>query len=295
VAFGFASATVFNGCDYAFRSNETLDIECPSTNKLIVVAGSCEIQIGTQTGLKSLAFKNGTEDFTIQAGIEGIKYTVTKDGFLCPFAGTGEKTGKYTQSSAVTVQSPSGTTISVDPEVPPPPGVFTASSYPTTVTATSALGNGYFNTEAGAMECAAHFEGSYTEASTTLTITPTYTSCRAFGFVSATINLNGCDYVFHGNGEVDLACPAGKAILIAAGNCEATIGAQSGLKSISLKNNGNHIDAQASIKGIKYTVTKDGFLCPFAGTGEKTGGEYIQNEAVTVKPVSGGTSISIDN
>jgi len=171
---------------------------------------------------------------------------------------------------------------------------FTSNSYPTTITATSPLSNDDFKTEAGSVECAGHFTGEATEASSTQTVNASYSECRAFGFASATVAMNGCDYVFHSNGEVDLECSGTNKVVITAGACEIQIGTQTGLKSVALTNNGNHIDVKASVKGIAYTVTKDGFLCPFSGTGAKTGAEYLQNNAVTVKPVSGGTDLTID-
>jgi hypothetical protein len=50
---------------------------------------------------------------------------------------------------------------------------YTASSYPTTGTATSALGHDTFITEGGRVECASHFQGTLTAASSSLTVTPT--------------------------------------------------------------------------------------------------------------------------
>jgi len=177
--------------------------------------------------------------------------------------------------------------------------LFTANAYPTTVTATSALGNDDFNTEAGSVECKSHFEGTLSEASSDITITPTYTECKAFGFASATVNMNGCDYTFTIHQfprtiTVDLLCGAGKNVIITAGACEIQIPAQSELSFGTIAQNGNHVDIQANFSNINYTVTKDGFLCPFNGTGNKSGATYTQNAAVTVKPVSGGTSISFD-
>ena len=292
-AFGFAEATVFNGCDYVFHNDGSFDIECPSTNKIIIVAGACEVQVGTQTGLKLVTFANETGDITAQASIEGIKYNVTKDGFLCPFSGTGERTtGKYTQISPVTAQSTSGASLVFDPL--PPPETFTSNAYPTTATATGELGNGNFKTEAGSAECKSHFEGTFMEVTTILTVAPTYTECKSFGFASATVNMNGCDYVFHANGEVDLECSGANKVVITAGTCEVQIGTQTGLNSVSLSNNGNHINFKANITGIAYTVTKDGFLCPFGGTGAKTGATYTHSSALTLKPVSGGTDLTVD-
>ncbi len=167
---------------------------------------------------------------------------------------------------------------------------FTASKYPTAATAASEKGNDDFKTEAGSVECKASFAVDALEGpSETATVTPTYSECQAFGFLSATVNMNGCDYVFHTNGEVDVECPAGKVITIVASTCEATVGTQTGLKSVALSNSGAGISAQANVTGIAYTVTKDGFLCPFNGTGAKTGASYVQNKAVQVSSTNGAT------
>jgi hypothetical protein len=166
---------------------------------------------------------------------------------------------------------------------------FTASSYPTSATASSAKGNDDFKTEAGSVECKAHFHvGPLSAASETVTVQPTYSECVAFGFVGATVSMNGCDYVFHSNGEVDVACGSGK-ITIVAGTCEVQIGAQSGLSKVDLANSGTGVSAQATVTGVAYTVTKDGFGCPFGGTGAKTGATYTQNAAVQVSSTNGAT------
>jgi hypothetical protein len=167
---------------------------------------------------------------------------------------------------------------------------FTASKYPTSGTATSEKGNDDFNTEAGSVECKAHFHvGPLTEPSETVTVVPTYTECKAFGFLNATVNMNGCDYEFNVNGNVKVLCPAGKSIIITAGTCETTIGAQGPLSKVDLANSGTGISAQATVTGIAYTVTKDGIGCPFSGTGAKTGATYTQNTAVLVSSTNGAT------
>jgi len=176
---------------------------------------------------------------------------------------------------------------------------YTASSYPTTAKATSEVGNDVFTTEGGTVECKSEFSGTLSEASSTLTVTPHYTNCKAFGFATATVTMNECNYIFHRvtgeSSEVTVNCPAGKVITVVAGNCEATIGTQAGkLSSVATSNSGSHVNAQANVTKIAYTVTKDGFLCPFAGTGAKTGATYVQDEPVTLIPTSGGSSISVD-
>jgi len=185
---------------------------------------------------------------------------------------------------------------------------YTASSYPTTGTATSTLGNDIFTTEGGTVECKSHFVGTLSEASNTLTVTPTYTSCKAFGFAHATVNMNGCAYVFHRvapeppatvstNSNVTVECPEEpekKSIQILAGNCEVSVGAQGQLSTVETHNSGNHVNAKANVGGIAYTVLKDGFLCPFLGTGAKTGATYKQGLPITLAPVEGGTSVKVD-
>jgi hypothetical protein len=166
---------------------------------------------------------------------------------------------------------------------------FTASGYPTSFTAASEVGNDDFKTEAGSVECKGHFTGSSSGPSETMTVNAEYTGCRAFGFLSASVNMNGCDYVFHTNGEVDLECSGSNKIVITASTCEVQIGTQTGLKSVALANGAGDITAKANVGGIAYTVTKDGFGCPFGGTGAKTGATYTQNNAVTVASTSGTT------
>src|SRR4051812_5259414 len=125
-------------------------------------------------------------------------------------------------------------------------GKFTAGSYPATFTTESAKGNDTFITEAGTVECQSHFEGTLAEASTTVTVKATYTNCRAFGFLSATVNMTGCDYLFHiesaapsdsYTGSSDLVCPAGVSVDIVASTCTATIPGQTGIKPIDFTNN----------------------------------------------------------
>jgi hypothetical protein len=297
-AFGF-EATVIMGCDYVFHADGAVDIECPATNKIVITAATCEVQIGTQTGLSKVALSNGTGDINAKASVSGIKYTVAKDGFGCPFSGTGEKTGgTYTQGSAVTVSSTNGASVSVD--VVPPPVSFTMSSYPTTVTGESAVGNDTFTTEAGTMECKTHYSSTSSSANSQLTVKTTITGCRAFGFLEATVNMGSCDYLYKsltGSGDnwsaaVDIKCtnPA-EPIRIIAGTCEVTIGEQSLGGSVSITNNtaAGDMSIKAGMSGINYNVLKDSFGCPFGGTGAKTGATYTQHSAVTFDSTNGAT------
>ncbi|HST69684.1 MAG TPA: hypothetical protein VLI94_08525, partial [Solirubrobacterales bacterium] len=74
---------------------------------------------------------------------------------------------------------------------------FRAGTYPATLHASSALGNEVLKTEAGTVECSGSHHDELSEASTTLSLNPTYTSCKAFGFATATVTTSGCAYVLH--------------------------------------------------------------------------------------------------
>ena len=178
---------------------------------------------------------------------------------------------------------------------------YTAASYPTTGTATSALGNDVFTTEGGTVECASHFEGTLTAASNTLTVKPTYTGCKAFGFVEAKVEMGNCDYLFTTPTktatdvytiQADVRCTSGT-IKVIASSCEITIGEQNpgGHVIATLDTNTpatpNDVTVQATVTGINYTVVKDGFLCPFNGTGAKAGGTYSQKAAITFASTNG--------
>jgi len=187
---------------------------------------------------------------------------------------------------------------------------YTASSYPATATGANTKGSEVFTTEGGKVECDSHFEGSLNAASSTLTVTPKYTSCEAFGFLEATVNMEGCDYLFHATSttttDVDVVCPAGKSIKITAGTCKVEIkgvvevthkegekvvvtvaGINQGLKSVGTSSPFPNVIAKPNVTGIAYTVTQDGFLCPFNGTGNKTGATYTGE--VTLSRVGGGS------
>jgi len=184
---------------------------------------------------------------------------------------------------------------------------FTCSTYPCTATGSSLSGAEKFTTEAGTVECDSHFlvekynatKEDITGPTSTVTVTPTYTNCKAFGFLSATVNVEGCDYVFHATEfvsagdykhHVDVVCPAGQSIKIVASTCKAEVGGQTGLTTAKTTNNaGGTVTVQPEVANISMTVTQDGFGCPFGGTGKKTGSYHGD---VVISRVGGG-SISV--
>jgi hypothetical protein len=168
---------------------------------------------------------------------------------------------------------------------------FTAASYPAFFEGEAERGAGYVTTEAGKGECGGSSSATLNEASSTLTISNfTPTECQAFGF-SATVSTNECSFLVHigsGSGDTytgsgDLLCPTGKAIVTNAGACVTEVFPQSGGVTIEYTNNTaeGKVEAEVTFSSINYNV-KDGFLCPFNGSGERTGGTFTQLEPAIV-------------
>jgi hypothetical protein len=162
---------------------------------------------------------------------------------------------------------------------------FTTDFYPATVHASNTAGNETITTTGGTIQCDTAYHAELKEPSTTLSITPTYKNCVAFGFLGASVNFNGCKYLLHLYEQnaadkfaagFDIVCEAGKSIEVAAGTCKIQIGAQAGLKSVSLINNTEATPApdltfQPNVTKLALNVVTDGFGCPFPGTGASTG------------------------
>jgi hypothetical protein len=189
---------------------------------------------------------------------------------------------------------------------------FKADLYPVTIHGSSVFGNEVINTEGGKVECAVSYHAELKEASSTLALAPTYTNCEAFGFLSAaTVSPEGCTYLLHISEQsaedkyktsFDIACPAGKSIKIVASTCKAEIASQGGLGFITLINDTEatpkrDITFDPEVSGLAYTVTQDGFLCPFSGTGSKTGGAYTASSPTTLtgqSPSSPETKVGVE-
>jgi hypothetical protein len=128
------------------------------------------------------------------------------------------------------------------------------------------------------------------EATETLTATPTYSKCTSAG-KEMTVTATGCSYVLHAGsetstnvftGELDVSCSAEKAIKISGRNCESKIETQSKLSGLSNTDNLGSSPQNFTLKltptKMKYNKTKDGEGCPFTGTGVKEDGTLTQTE-----------------
>jgi len=161
---------------------------------------------------------------------------------------------------------------------------YTCGSYSCTSTGSNTSGSETFTTEGGTVQCDSHFaSASLSSASSTLTVTPSYSNCTAFGFLNADVHENGCTYVFHAKSKlgtdhysstVDIQCPAGAQMVITASTCEVAVGAtgNEGLSSVTTQNlAGGKVTVVPNVANITMNVLKDGFGCPFSGTGHKKG------------------------
>ena len=169
---------------------------------------------------------------------------------------------------------------------------FTAASYPVKYTGTQASTEPHvFTADTYETTCKdASFSGEAEKTSTTATLTPVYKECTAFG-LSATVNMNGCDYLFHlgaegNNATVDLVCPAGKDVTITAGGgaCVAHIAPFAGKGSVALSNaeltepTRKVIKAAADVANIGASLTDvSSFFCPFGGNTNTATATYTGN------------------
>jgi hypothetical protein len=188
---------------------------------------------------------------------------------------------------------------------------FHAETAPTTITGNQQTAH-VFTIENGLTTTCpvAEFHGSVsTKTATEITATAVYKGettsggtvhpCRAFLGLAATINMNGCAYVFHATagsgdnytGTADVECPAGKVITITAGTCEVTVGDETtggkvinqNLGTVNFVNNTAAGDVSVNpdiTSSITYDKVKDGFGCPLSGTGEKSDGSYTGTTTV---------------
>jgi hypothetical protein len=170
---------------------------------------------------------------------------------------------------------------------------FISGQYPATLHGSVAQGAQNLTMEAGKVECAIAYHHEAKAISPSLPLAPTFTSCKGFGFLEATVHPNGCtfDLRFPGKtGEdsftslLDISCEAGKSIQLTVATCRVEIPAQSGLNSVALVNDTEatpkkDITFDPEVTTLSYKVTQDGFGCPFAGTGSKTGGTFTGSAA----------------
>jgi hypothetical protein len=158
-----------------------------------------------------------------------------------------------------------------------------------------------FITTAGAVRCTTpSYHGTVSNSTTTVTVTPTYGGCTAFGF-PATIHHNGCVYIFHVNGgsstegTVSLDCPGTNELTvtaIGAGTVKCTVHVPEQpltSKVIYTEVAPGDITVDVTVEKIKYTHT--------AGTGvgacTSGGGETGTLKAKGIVAGAGGVGLDL--
>jgi hypothetical protein len=137
-------------------------------------------------------------------------------------------------------------------------------------------------TTGGTTRCeGGQLHGSLPAPSSSLSATPSYSECTAFGFVGATVSANSCNYTFHSttetapyNGTMDIACTTpGDGIEIKTPFCVAKVPPQSALATMSFENSGTGTNRTVAVtwnlSGITYT---EGVGCNNPGT--RSNGTY---------------------
>lgn len=281
-AFGFANSKVeMNGCEYLLTvesgSGDTFGggahIECPEGKAITITTASslCLVQIPEQTPTTNKL------DYKVETGSpnkvlltwtwEGIHTAVYKLSFLCPLtASETDTSGKYSGTSLLSRSGGGNFDLSKEKG-------YTASSYPAALTGTHTTQH-VLEVQGKSVKCnSATSSAELTGEATEMEAGATYSECTAFGFSGASFNTNGCKFVFAKptfveshkfTASTSVKCPAGKAMVIKGGNCEALIAAQGPLTSTTLTNmtgSPNTLTAKTEISGL-IVDAKSGAGCP---------------------------------
>jgi hypothetical protein len=308
---GFASATVdMNGCEYQLNQPSgsgpttfegTFTIVCPAEKEITVTASSfgtskCTIHIPPQGPLTGVVYHNegsgATRDLTATIDLSGIKYNETAGTGFGACSGGEASNGTYEGEWTIT-----GDVGEIHRGIwiasPPPSAEFHSEGSSTTLTGTQ-IGSMLFSTNGVTFECE---EATYkaTHSGTTITTvvaSPTYSNCSYLGgFISVTIDMNGCEYQLNQpkgsgpstyEGTFTIICPPGKEITFTlsgfgTSKCTIHIPPQGPLSGVVFHNEGaaatRDIKATIGLSGITYNETAGtGFsACP---GGEASNGVY---------------------
>lgn len=113
---------------------------------------------------------------------------------------------------------------------------------------------------------------------TTLTVSPTYANCLNILGQAVSIDMNGCDYVFHladdeTEGSTDIECPTSTGMLLTVGTlCTYEFDSQTGLETVDARNLGTsstrEVELDGQLAGITSTRTTNDspFICPPASS-----------------------------
>jgi RHS repeat-associated protein len=272
-AFGSSKAIESNGCKIEANTDwRAFSIGPNGCGPIKITSFNCEIWLPSQHGLEA-SYSN-----VMEGGNAKIKFEPTTQRLRYEEK-CGSQPKEYSENGALsgtwTLTSPSGLGLEGSSGIQ-----FAAERYPVTYLATQYQEEPLvFGLGGSKASCQlARLSGSVSGPGSPA-LSPTFSECSGFGF-SATFTPNGCTFVYHvtgaTNNKQDITCPAGQSIVIKAGTCTVSIGAQAGLSSN--KYTQHRLEgrlatmAVPTITGLTYSVTNDGFLCPMPGKGTYTDG-----------------------
>lgn len=304
VAFGFASASInTNGCELEFHNEGTVDItSCESASGIIVTAAlfgtqKCKVTVPPQSGINGIAYTNigsgSTREITIDVKSTNIKYIEHGGtGFGACASSTEQSKGAYEGTTRLTGEEGGGQHRGIWFGAPPPPAEFHSESSGTLLTA-SQEGADVSTTTGGTIECGEikYVGGSSETTASTFSMTPSFSECVAFGFFTGVYNTNGCEYVFHNSGTVDItSCNSASGVILTVTHfgtpkCKVTFVPQTGINGISYTNIGAGSTRELTIdmrsNNIRYVEhAGTGFNACTSST-EQTNGGYDGQTVVT--------------
>jgi hypothetical protein len=164
----------------------------------------------------------------------------------------------------------------------------------------SRIGTDVFTVNAGTWKCTElTYSGTQSTGVTSseITVIPKWGGCTAFGFIGATIDVNGCDYRFtpNANPYLHIVCPT-KPIEVTTSTCTVTLPAQPVNSGVTYTNEGSgttrDLKVNYSLTGLSYTQHNKVFPnCP-GGAGTFTNGTYT-GEATIKGANTAGTQVGI--
>ncbi|HEY5942032.1 MAG TPA: hypothetical protein VIT89_04135 [Solirubrobacterales bacterium] len=309
-AFNLNATASPNSCQYAFKVQNadtpyvgTFEIACGKVGdaiKFVPTGIDCQVTIPAQSlsvNYENLGFGSPR---SISASISTSMLKYTETGSECASAGVhtdGSLAGSTTFKGAsggssvglfmAGVQSQGLRVAGSESAEPANQPRFEAEAYPAILGGEQAAAHTVMVTS-GTIKCGAFgLAGSSSAASGAVSLSPSYTGCKAFGF-NATVNTNSCQYAFKVQnagppyiGTLDIACSKeGDAIkVVPTGiSCQVSIPPQS--VSVSYENVGvgptGVVQASISTSALAYTETGAGCSSP----GTHANGSYSGGAAI---------------
>jgi hypothetical protein len=162
------------------------------------------------------------------------------------------------------------------------------------------IGSDVFTTNAGTVKCSeTTYSGTQTTGVTSseVTVTPKYSGCTAFGFIGATIDVNGCDYRFTPNPKPYLHIICGeKPIEVTTPTCVVTVNSQTVQEGVTYTNEGagtsRDVRVKVNLTGLTYDQHNKAFPNCTGGAGHFSNGTYT-GEGTVKGANTAGTQVGI--